>query len=448
MVRCNKKHNSTPSKLEGVAEGRGRVSALREVTTLLSGSVVAQAIAFAAYFVLLRIYTAEDYGLFSIFYSYIEVIIIFSTCKYELAIVPAATDQEAAAIGRYALKLNAIVSAALLAILTVLTLTGTLPGKFSRLGSLALLIAPMVFFCGTTRIYGELFNRRRNYRTIAASDVAGAGIGALLKTLFGLIGMHTAGMPLGTVLGQASANLVYRLRLGGKRSMDGVQRDRQATDSCSLTDKEVARRNRNFPLYVAPKDLLNSLSANLPFIWLALYFDNAAVGFFGIAITFIIRPTQVISASFERMLNARCSEAVRCNSAMYPMLRRFLLPTVGVALLGAALLWFISGPLFGLLFGGRWTDCAPYVRALLPWAVANIASLPLMFIPNIFGTQRIELLLNIARLLLRVAAIAVGIAMSDFLLAVWLFSAASTIPALILFVWYLSQARHHDQRLV
>ena len=102
MVRCNK-HSS----------------ALREVTTLLSGSVVAQAIAFAAYFVLLRIYTAEDYGLFSIFYSYIEVIIIFSTCKYELAIVPAATDQEAAAIGRYALKLNAIVSAALLAVLTV-----------------------------------------------------------------------------------------------------------------------------------------------------------------------------------------------------------------------------------------------------------------------------------------------------------------------------------------
>lgn len=417
--------------------------AIREATTLLSGSVVAQAITLVAYFVLLRIYSAADYGLFSIFYSYIEVIVIASTCKYELAIVPAANDREASAVARLALRLNTIVSVLLLTLLTVLSLTGTLPGKFARLGHLALLIAPMVYFCGTTRVYGELYNRYHRYRTIAASDVTGSATGATLKTLFGLLGMHTAGMPLGTVLGQAAANLVYRLRL--KKVNAECLNTTQDCVSHLPSNKSTLTTYKNFPLYVAPKDLLNSLSANLPFIWLALYFDNADVGLFGLAMTFIIKPTQMFCASFERVLNARSAEAVRDGSALMPMLRRFLLPTTIVAITGAVCLWFVSPALFGFLFGGRWTGCADYARLLLPWAVANIASLPLMYIPNIFGTQRTELIINIVRLLLRVAAIAVGIATANFMLAVGLFSAASTLTALTLLFWYLHQASHHDR---
>ena len=423
--------------------------ALREATTLLSGSVVAQAIAFVAYFVLLRIYSAEDYGLYSIFASYIEVIIILSTCKYELAIVPAATDREAATISRFALRLNAIVSLALLAILSVLTLTGNLPGKFARLGTTALLIAPTVFFSGTTRIYGELYNRHHRYRTIAAADVTASGGSATLKTLFGLAGLHIAGMPLGALLGQAAANTLYRARLGRDCGWRSGATTWPADDAATepRCRRQPLSAYRNYPLYVAPKDLVNSLSANLPFIWLALHFDNAVVGLFGLAVTFIVRPTQTLGTVFERVLSARSAEAVREGRRLTPMLRRFLLPLLAAALAAALLLWFVAAPLFALLFGGGWAGCAPYVRALLPWAVANVGALSLMYMPNIFGTQRTELVLNVVRLLLRAAAIAVGIATANFLLAVWLFSAASALVAVALTVWYVAQARSHDSRM-
>ena len=415
---------------------------LREVATLLSGSVVAQAITLVAYFVLLRIYSAEDYGLYSIFYSYIEVIVIFSTCKYELAIVPAASDSQASAVARFALRLNAIVSLVLLCLLTFLTLTGTLPGKFSRLGGLALLIAPMVYFCGSTRVYAELYNRHHRYREIAAADVTYAGSAATLKTLFGLIGIHSAGMPLGTVIGQAAANLLYRLKSRKWRMEIKNNPDSTASNHSTISTY------KNYPLYVAPKDLLNSLSANLPFIWLALYFDNAAVGLFGLAMTFIIQPTQLLCASIERVLYARSAEAVLAKHKLTPMLCRYIIPAGIAALLAAVALWFLAEPLFGMLFGGRWSGCGPYVRALLPWAVVSVVSLPLMFIPNIFGTQRIELTINIVRLVLRASAIAVGIAMGDFLAAVWLFAGVSTGVSIALLTWYLVQTRRHDSSLI
>ena len=182
--------------------------AIKEAATLLSGSVVAQVITLVAYFVLLHIYTPADYGLFTIFYSYIEVLIILSTCKYEMAVVAADTEADAAAVSRFALRLNTIVSVVLLTVLLVLNLMDWLPGKFERLGWLALLIAPMVFFCGNNRVYSSLYNRFHRYHAIATSEVVGAGSGAALKTVFGMLGIHSSGLPLGAVLGQAAQSVV------------------------------------------------------------------------------------------------------------------------------------------------------------------------------------------------------------------------------------------------
>ena len=125
---------------------------VKEMGTLLSGNVLAQVISLVAYFALTRIFSTEDYGLYSIFYSYIEVLIILSTCKYELAIVAVDSDREANAMARFTLRLNAIVSMAILTIALVLWLTGTLPGNFEQLGWIVLLIPPMVFLCGTSRV--------------------------------------------------------------------------------------------------------------------------------------------------------------------------------------------------------------------------------------------------------------------------------------------------------
>ena len=62
---------------------------IREGMTLISGNVWAQLIAFAAYLVLTRLFTPEDMGVYNVFYSYIDVLIILSTGRYELAVVMA-----------------------------------------------------------------------------------------------------------------------------------------------------------------------------------------------------------------------------------------------------------------------------------------------------------------------------------------------------------------------
>ena len=89
-------------------------SFMRDGITLVSGNVWAQVIAFASYLILSRLFSPEDFGFYNVFFSYIEVLVIVSTCKYELAVVLADNDREAAAVSRLALRLNTIISIVLL----------------------------------------------------------------------------------------------------------------------------------------------------------------------------------------------------------------------------------------------------------------------------------------------------------------------------------------------
>lgn len=406
-----------------------------EAATLLSGNVLAQVISLAAYFALTRIFPADDYGLYSIFYSYIEVLIIVSTCKYELAIVAADSDREADAMARFTLQLNAIVSTVLLSVALALWLTGALPGNFAQLGWMVLLIPPMVFFCGTSRVYSFLFNRRHGYGTMALSETVNAAAGAGLKIVLGLLGVLQAGMPVGTVAGRAIGNLVYRLKMS------------RLASTTLQEQRDAARKHRNFPCYVATKDFVNSFSSNLPFLWLALYFDRADVGLFALALTFTFRPVNILNVAFEQVLYARTVEGVRERRSVGATIRRFLLLLNAVALPVFVLAWFVAEPVFAFCFGGRWAGCGVYVRALLPWVYLMLSSTSLMFISNVFGTQRTEFGFYLVLLVLRVAAIAVGIHVGDFLLAIRLYATAGALVAASLLVWYLWQVRRYELEL-
>lgn len=408
-----------------------------EAATVLSGNVVAQAIALAAYFILTRIYSPDDFGLFNIFYSFIEVLVIASTCKYELSVVVADDDREAAAVTRFALRLNTIVSLSLLALALVLWLGGWMPAHFRPLGWMVLLIPPMVFFCGTSRIYSFLYNRFHRYTHIALSESVNAGGGALSKILLGLAGALPAGLPVGAVLGQAAANINYRLGLRRLHLEPSSPEERKA----------AAAKHRNFPLFVAPKDFINTLSSNLPFLWAAAWFDRAEVGLFGLALTFTLQPVNLVSTAVERVLYARTAEAVRDRRSISTLLSRFLLPLMAAATALCVVAWFVAEPMFAFCFGSRWAGCGSYVQALLPWALMAFASTSLLYLPNVFGVQRIELRFHIAMFLLRAAAIYIGIRTASFLLTIRMFALASAAVHAALAVWCLLLVRRYSRSL-
>ena len=68
----------------------------------------------------------------------------------------------------------------------------------------------------------------------------------------------------------------------------------------------------------------------------------------------------------------------------------------------------------------------------------------MLFIPNVFSTQRTEFFFYLVLLVLRVVAIIIGIGAADFLLAIRLFAIASAAVYVALALWYLWQVRRYD----
>lgn len=415
------------------------------LATLMSGSVLGQLISLAAYPVVTRLFSPADFGLFNVFYSYVEVFIILATGKYELAFPITADDAEARALLRHTHRRNAVVSLTLLAVIALLLLCDALPGKSGALGVIALLIPAVVFFGGNVRLHSFLYNRYQRYYPIAESAVVYGAATSLLKIAFGCL-THLApllsklGLPLATVLGQAAADLGYRLRMRRLPSSQRTPPSREAT-------RAVARKYRNFPWYVLPKDLISSFSYNLPLIWLALYFDSAAIGLFSLALTFTFRPVTLVNADMERVLYVRVNEKVVAHEPVGRDLLRFLLRVNAVVLPACVALFLVADPLFAWVFGGQWEGCGYYVRCLLPWCYLSFNALMLSFVPNIFSTQRTEFFFYVVMLLLRVAAMVAGIVCRDFRLAILLYAVAGALVSAALLVWYAWQLRRHDRSL-
>ena len=82
----------------------------KNTLSLISGSIVSQAIPAALAPILTRIYTPEDYGLFAIYASLTALFTTIATAKYDAAILIPKSDKEAINIMMISVIMTFIIS--------------------------------------------------------------------------------------------------------------------------------------------------------------------------------------------------------------------------------------------------------------------------------------------------------------------------------------------------
>ena len=82
----------------------------RNVITLITGTGLAQAIPIAISPILTRLYSPEEFGVAAIYISCVAVMSLIATGCFELAITLPATDEEAAHVVTFTLKIGLLIS--------------------------------------------------------------------------------------------------------------------------------------------------------------------------------------------------------------------------------------------------------------------------------------------------------------------------------------------------
>jgi len=406
----------------------------KNVATLISGTTIAQAFSVIIYIFLSRIYTEEDFGVFGLYMNILNITIMFSTGKYELAILLPKSDRESVNL----LGLSAVISAgvSLLLMVPVIFLNGHL---CRWLGSEE--ISAWLYFIPASTLLVGLFtsfrnysNREKRYKLIAGANIGQSLSNSLLKLGLGLLIAGAGGLIIGAVFGQIAGMMVFlvaHLRLSGSK-MGWIKWSEM---------KKLAGRYSLFPRYNLWQGLINNISGALPVFIFSSYFSTAIAGFYTFGYMILYRPVSLVAGAFYQVMFQRFVEKQHHQAPILPEVLLFIRRTAQILIVPFLLVGIFAPEIFGFIFGQNWVEAGRYARIILPWIFMVSLVLPLSFIPDLYKKQRVAMIIDGIKLAGRLGGLVAGVVFENVYLGLGLYSGFSFLVIGYSLVWYIRLIR-------
>jgi O-antigen/teichoic acid export membrane protein len=395
----------------------------RNVLTLITGTTLAQVITILFTPLITRLYGPEAFGLLAIFTSITGILGVIMCLRYEMAIMLPKSDEEAANV--FGLCIFIILAISLLSV-PILILSPTFLEHLLNaplLGPFLWLVPPMIFLSGLFLALNYWNTRTKQFHRLAIAQVMRSGSSTGTQIGMGVVGYASGGMLIGaSIIGQ----LVSTTVLGFQIMRDHLTYFRQHITVKGM--KEVFSRYSNFPKYDMGSAVLNTLSGTLPVFILSIYFSTTILGYYSLGLMVLQLPLFLIGNAIGQVFFQRAAESKNISqeklsetvaSILKPLLFLSFFPMVVLLLIGPAL--------FGIVFGGAWTEAGNYARYLSVWMFVNFIASPISSLLSVFQKQKFGLILNIVTILLRAIGLMIGALMGDAVLAIMLFSAVGVV---------------------
>ena len=409
---------------------------IRNFVKLFSANVVAQVIGLLVYPILTRIYAPEDFGLLNLFLSIGGIFTLLSVAEYQYAIVLPKQDREAASVFHIGFLLL-LLSTIIVAISALFSSQISTLFDSPQLSSFYWLMPVYVFCMGLWNLLNYWYIRQKKFSDVSTYQISQSVLSAGGKIGLGYAGVLQGGMILSTVIAPMVA-LVCTVVANIKKGIQPLFR-------FSWQDIRTQTVSyRNFPLFVMPRSLMNVVGGNLPILLLTPYFGLAEIGFFSMAITLTFRPINIVCSSIYQVLYQHISERVNDGGSIFRLLFNYLWKMGVLVLLGFVGLYFMLPKLVVWFLGTDWVMVSDYVRIMLPWLFMVMLNTSVSFLPDVFKRQHIYLVFEIVYVVLRLAALCVGVWMQSIYYAILWFSVVGAIVLLIELVWFMLMVNRYE----
>lgn len=351
---------------------------LKNVLTLLSGTVIAQVLVLLIELVLARLYTPEQSGRFALYVSAASLVTVLAAGRYESTIMLPKSHMNARVLQRLATRLSLVTSlvVSLLALICHQRIAAYYGGDHV-FAYLFVGLGLTVFLTSDLAIVQYWMNRHSDYMGIAQNRVIQSVASALGKVFFGVLGITTF---IGLYLGQTFGQLLAWLRLRQKNP-----ELRTPLPGDAPTQAQMAWRYRKMPLLNGPNALIDAIRLNgINFLIAAVAVGE--LGQFDKAWTLLQAPIALINGAIAQVFFHKLATVE--PGRMLPLVRFVL---VRAALAGLVLflpLYFLAPWLFPFLLGEQWSDAGLYAQAIVPWLFMTLLSSPVSQIFVVTETQQ------------------------------------------------------------
>jgi lipopolysaccharide exporter len=372
--------------VEQLSKMRRRFPFARDVIVLSSGASLGHCFTVLAAPLMTRLYLPHDIGNLGLFIEFLAVASVLASLQYDVAIVSASEDKEAAHLATLSMLLALPMSVAggfLLYFMIHFSLAG-----FGVLPAYAAgLMAPTIFFAGLFSILRYWSLRDEKFEIVSQATLLQNGGRSVLQVALGVMRFHSFGLLLGEVCGRG---------IGMSRMLRNIWPVmRKHCLSIGDTAKTL-KDNRHFPLYSMPSSFLNQLGTSLPLPLLVTLYGTDAGGYYTLVWRVLAVPVVLVGASIGDAFHSRAALYTREDPKR--LLRFFHRTSAALLVMGMipAVTVFIFGePMFTFAFGIKWKLSGTMAAIVAPWFLASFIVSPLSRIVYVLHGQGLKLIYDV-----------------------------------------------------
>jgi len=330
----------------------------KNILVLASGTSIAQAIPIMITPLLTRIYTPEEMGMLSLYVSISSLLIVFSTGKYDQAIVLPEKDLDALKLSVISIYITCAFSLLLLIPSLVYAKEISQWLNQPQFDSYVIYLPLGVLFFGIYQSQYYWENRNQKYKRLAANRVISTSSTGLTKLLMGLMEFRALGLILSTLLGQ-----LISMGFLAKRFILVIKTNRESIYFRDLLP--LIRRYRQFPVFLMPSLAISVLRQQIPVMAISKLFGVAPLGLFSLAYQLTNLPGVMVSSAIGDVFRQKAAEEYRNFGKFDIILKITLKKTFLIGLLPYVIIYLFSPDIFSFFFGESWRDAGEYASILV-----------------------------------------------------------------------------------
>lgn len=406
----------------------------KNVATLISGTTFAQAFSVAIYLILSRIYTEKDFGVFGLYMNILNIVVIFSTARYDQAILLPKNKKDSLNLVGLSGMISVFVSLALLLLLVFFNHSISHWLGSEDISTWLYFIPLSTLFVAWFTILKNYANREKKFKLIAGANIGQSMGNSLTKLGMGLLIAGAAGLVVGSLSGQLVGFLVFLIFL-----FPELRKEAGCLNFSEM--RRLGKKYSLFPKFNMWQALINNLSAAFPVFVFSSFFSTTIAGIYTFGFMIVHRPIHLLVNAFYQVMFQRFVEKSHKKESILPELYLFIKRAIQIMLVPFILMGIFAPAIFGFMFGENWTEAGTYARYLLPWIFIMGLTMPLAFLPDMYRKQKKAMLIDGLRLIFRLLALIIGVSQNNVYLALILYSGASTLFIGVNLVWYIHLAK-------
>lgn len=339
-------------------------SFFRSITTLASGSFIAQIITVLVSPITTRIFTPEQLGLYTLLITGLGIFGSVICLRYDLTIV---TEEEECNV--YPLVVLSIILTVVMSIIVSIGYYFYLSSNndYKNYMYACLFLLFLLITTGITNVLVSYNNRLKEYKLMTQVYV--------IRTISQNILMIILGFLKFGVLGLLSSQLFSQF-ISLKRQASSLNAERVELKKVTWEKiRYVFRKHRNQFIYSTPAGLANNVSYSALNIFINFLFGSAILGFYSLSYRILGMPLTLISNNVSKVFFEQASREYEKNgNYKYTFIKTMKFLTV-IAVLLLIVLEILPPMLFPFVFGKSWIIAAYYIQILAPlFAIRFIVS--------------------------------------------------------------------------